>query len=253
MSQMIPPANDGSLNREILGPMLPRPITYAAFETVACAIYVRVSTDEQAKAEHYSLEAQEEYCMGEIRKRQSEGWVHRITISDPGYTGSTYDRPGLLRLIAMVKSGAIRVIVVYKRERLFRNADLAAQVQAIFDAHGVRVISYSEGMIDSSPHGVMMRQFVDASAQYERASGRKRVNDCLRFAAKQGDWKGGTPSFGYIYNRGSKILEPEEREAPIVKYMFEQIADGVTIAELLPELRRLGLYGRPSRKTRTGT
>src|ERR1035437_10637382 len=98
-----------------------------------CAIYIRVSTDEQAKEEHYSLEAQEEYCMSAIRTRQPEGWVYKTTCSDPGYTGFTYDRPGLLRLIQLAKSGEIKVVVVYKRERLFRNADLAAQVEAFLD------------------------------------------------------------------------------------------------------------------------
>ena len=91
----------------------------------------------------------------------------------------------------MVKDGLIKVILVYKRERLFRNADIAAHAQAIFDLHGIRVVSYVEGIHDSSPHSVLMRQFLDANAQFERANIRRRVNDCLRHAAKKGDWKGG--------------------------------------------------------------
>jgi len=252
MSHIIQPVDGASLPHDLQGPTLPPPVSYAAFDPVPCVIYIRVSTDEQAKEEHYSLEAQEEYCMGEIRKRKSEGWVHQITISDPGYSGFTFDRPGLLQLISLVRAGKIKVIVVYKRERLFRNADLAAQVQAIFDMHGVKVLSYVEGMHDSSPHSVLMRQFIDANAQFERANGRKRINDCLRIAAKKGDWKGGTPSFGYSYKKGEKMLVPDEREAPIVKFIFEQIASGVSVTELLGELRRLKLYGRLSRSSALG-
>jgi DNA invertase Pin-like site-specific DNA recombinase len=113
--------------------------------------------------------------------------------------------------------------------------------------HGVKVLSYVEGMHDSAPHSVLMRQFIDANAQFERANGRKRINDCLRFAAKKGYWKGGTPSFGYTYQKGSRELVQDERESAIVKYIFEQVAAGVTVPELLGELRRLKLYGRVSR------
>jgi site-specific DNA recombinase len=219
-------------------------VSHMGFEPMPCAIYTRVSTDEQAKEEHYSLEAQEEYCMAEIRKRQSEGWVYKETLTDPGYSGFTYDRPGLIRLIQLAKASEIKVIVVYKRERLFRNADLAAQVQAIFDATGVRVHSYVEGIHDSSPHSVLMRQFIDANAQFERANSRKRIIDCLRFAAKRGDWQGGTPSFGYRYTRGTKILVPDEKEALIVKYIFEQIGRGIPVEELVADLKAHNVVGR---------
>jgi site-specific DNA recombinase len=219
---------------------------------VKCVIYIRVSTDEQAKEEHYSLDAQEEYCMGEIKKRQNEGWLYLKTISDPGYSGFTYDRPGLIELIKLVKTGEIGVVIVYKRERLFRNADLAAQIQAIFDMHGVRVLSYVEGIHDNSPHSTLMRQFLDANSQFERANTRKRVNDCLRFVAKRGDWKGGNPPYGYRYTAKTKVLSVNDSEAPVVKLIYERIADGCSIFDVAQELRRLKIYGRPRTKRRCG-
>jgi DNA invertase Pin-like site-specific DNA recombinase len=151
-------------------------------ELVPCAIYIRVSTDEQAKEEHYSLSAQEDYCMAEIRRRADEGWFHLITISDPGYSGGTFDRPGLLELIGLVKAKKLGAILVYKRERLFRNAELAAQVQAVFDLHSVKILSCVEGLHDSTPHAVFMRQLIDANAQFERANGR---NDNTTASAMQ--------------------------------------------------------------------
>jgi site-specific DNA recombinase len=113
----------------------------ANFKIVPAAAYLWVSTDDQAGPEHHSLKRQEEFCLGEIRKRQSEGWVHKITISDLGYSGATLERPGLLKLIAMAKNGEIGAIVVFMHDRLFRDGSTAAQVQTIFDDHKIIVVS----------------------------------------------------------------------------------------------------------------
>jgi len=218
---------------------------------VRCIIYTRVSTDEQAKQEHYSLDAQEAYCLEEIKKRQNEGWIYLRTISDPGYSGFKWDRPGLIELVTLVKAKKVDVIVVYKRERLFRNLELSTKAQTIFESHGVRVLSFTEGMHDNSPHSVLMRQWLDANAQFERASGRKRSTDCLRFAAKRGHWKGGTAPYGYNYTAGSKVLSLNTIEAPVVKLIFERVSCGTPINQVLQELRTIKAYGRP-RNTRPG-
>jgi site-specific DNA recombinase len=222
----------------------PEPVSMPVVKPVWCAIYVRVSTEEQAKEEHYSIPAQEDNCLGEIARRQGEGWVHRRTFIDAGYTGRNIERPGLLELMKMVRRGEIQVVVVYKRERLIRDSALAAQVQSVFDYHGVRVLSHLEGMADASPHSVLMRTFIDAMAQFEHATIRLRVHGCLRFAAKQGDWKGGRPSFGYDYTKGTKRLSINEGEAKIVRVIFEEVAAGVPLHEIAYKLRGLGLYGR---------
>jgi site-specific DNA recombinase len=211
---------------------------------VPCAIYLRVSTDEQAKEEHFSLFAQEEYCMAEIRRRADEGWFHLITLSDPGYTGYNFDRPGFLELIALVKAKKIGAIIVYKRERLFRNADLAAQVQAVFDVNGVKVLSCVEGLHDTSPHSVLMRQFIDANSQFERANGRKRQHDCLRYAASRGEWKGGVTPLGYMYDKATRSLLVDEAWAPLIREAFARIAAGETPYQIVADWRRRGIRGR---------
>lgn len=221
------------------------------FKIVPCGIYTRVSTDEQARPEHYSLESQESYGLTEIKNRQKEGWVHRITFVDDGYSGADFDRPGLLRLISMVKRGEIAVIVAYVRDRLWRSGSISAQVQLILDQHDVRILT-TEGIHDRSPHSQFLAQVLDANAQFARAHTRMQVNDNMRFAAKKGDWKGGSPSYGYSYIRGEKTLRLNESEAPTVKMIFERIADGVSTCDLVRELRRMKIYGRPRKPRRAG-
>jgi DNA invertase Pin-like site-specific DNA recombinase len=79
-----------------------------------------------------------------------------------------------------------------------------------------------------------------------------RVNDNMRYAAKNGYWKAGKPSYGYSYTPGEKILRVNESEAQIVRMIYERIANEVPVSQLVKELRRLNLYGRPRKYRRDG-
>lgn len=201
-------ALSGSMDSEPLGsarnnntpPVEKLSPTGAEFRVIPCGIYTRVSSDEQARPEHYSLESQENFGMSEIKRRQAEGWVHRITLVDDGYRGADFDRPGLLRLLNMVKKGEIKVIIAYMRDRLWRNGSIAAEVQLILDQYDVCILT-KEGMHDRSPHSRFLGQVLDANSQLDRANIRMRVNDNMRFAAKRGDWKGGLPHLATAIHR----------------------------------------------------
>jgi len=218
-----------------------------AVQLVPCVIYIRVSTEEQARETHYSLEAQEEYCMDDIRKHQKEGWFHLQTLSD-SISGGSFDRPGLLEAVRLAKSKKYGVLLIYARSRLARDQAMATQLEAVLNKHGVVIVSHTEGSFDSSPQSVFSRQMVDAVSELERALIRSRVRDALRHIAKQGFWKAGAPPFGYSYTVGSKILSIDPPEAAIVKAIFERIAGGVPIRILLADLRSQGIRSRASKK-----
>ena len=62
-------------------------------EMLKCAIYTRVSTDNQAEVEFNSCEAQEEKIKSFINSQENMS-IHKI-YSDPGYTGANLNRPGV--------------------------------------------------------------------------------------------------------------------------------------------------------------
>ena len=73
---------------------------------VRCAIYTRVSTEEQTRPELNSLETQKQICEHLVAVHQLERWVVTEVFEDGGYTGSNLDRPGVQSLIAAVKRRA---------------------------------------------------------------------------------------------------------------------------------------------------
>lgn len=81
------------------------------------AIYIRVSTQEQAQ-EGYSIGAQTDrltaYC-------KAKDWNIADIYTDPGFSGSNMQRPALQRLLDDVRAGAVDCVLVYKLDRLSRS------------------------------------------------------------------------------------------------------------------------------------
>src|SRR5690242_1324160 len=87
-----------------------------------CAIYTRVSTDEQTNREYNSMHAQRDAGEAYAASQRAEGWVLLADrYDDGGYSGGNLDRPALKRLVADIEAGSIDVVVVYKIDRLSRS------------------------------------------------------------------------------------------------------------------------------------
>ncbi len=81
------------------------------------ALYVRVSTDEQAKS-GYSIPDQ----LRELhRHADSNGYRVVDTLIDDGYSGADPTRPGMMKAMELAESGVIDVVLAKKRDRLFRS------------------------------------------------------------------------------------------------------------------------------------
>jgi len=66
-------------------------------EVVRCAVYTRVSTDNQAEKDYSSLESQKEHILNFIKSRKFEGWELFGIYEDAGilYYYFSYNVPGI--------------------------------------------------------------------------------------------------------------------------------------------------------------
>ena len=195
------------------------------------AIYIRVSTQEQAK-EGYSIGEQEErlrdYC-------NAMRWDTFKIYVDPGYSGGDTARPGLQDLIKDVKAGLVDKVVVYKLDRLSRSQkDTLILIEDVFLANKVDFVSMTENFSTSSPLGRAMIGFLAVFAQLEKDKINERMIMGKEARAKQGLWNGGTEPIGYDYDKNEDMLNPNE---------YEQIQ--------IRELRELFLKGLPLRTIET--
>lgn len=120
-------------------------MTMIANKKVCCAIYTRVSTEAGLDQDFNSLDAQYDAAQSYIRSQAHAGWtLIRTRYDDGGFSGGSTDRPALQQLIADIKAHKIKVVVVYKVDRLTRSLADFAKLVELFDAHGVSFVSVTQ-------------------------------------------------------------------------------------------------------------
>jgi len=87
---------------------------------VPVAIYTRVSTDGQTGRRFDSCEHQASVCRDFIGKKCAAGWFEFGHFRDAAYSGATLDRPGIRRLMQCIAAGQVRVLLIYRLERIFQ-------------------------------------------------------------------------------------------------------------------------------------
>lgn len=180
-----------------------------------CIIYVRVSTDEQAR-HGYSIAAQieklEAYCI-------SQGWEMVKQFIDDGYSAKDLNRPQFKEMMNIVKKGGIDVVLVYRLDRLTRSVvDLYSILQEL-DKYDCKFKSATEVYDTTNAMGRLFITLVAAIAQWERENTAERVRMGMEKKIKLGLWKGGTPPYGYKIV--DKQLVVNENEVGVVKEVFE--------------------------------
>lgn len=194
---------------------------------MAVGLYLRVSTQEQAK-EGYSIGEQEErlrnYCKAMLWK------IHKIYI-DPGYSGGNTERPGLQDLIRDVEKGLIKKVVVYKLDRLSRSQlDTLYLIEKVFLANGTDFVSMSENFDTSTPFGRAMIGILAVFAQLEREQIKERMGMGKEARAKEGKWHGGsTEPIGYDYNTQTEELVVNEYEMMQVLEIYDLFLKGTPL------------------------
>lgn len=197
------------------------------------ALYCRVSTDEQAR-EGVSLDEQQErlksYC-------KAMGWNETpLVFVEDGYSAKNMDRPHLIKLLNLVKKGAISKVLVTKLDRMSRRLKNLLEVIDLFEEHKVSFISISESFDTNTPSGRLTLQVLGAVAEFERERIRERVFENMLHGANHGKWLTQSP---YGYNLINKELVINETEAKIVKRVFDLYLNSgfgfYSIAKLLNE------------------
>lgn len=216
------------------------------------AIYVRVSTQEQAK-EGYSIAEQEKrlrkYC-------EAKDWsIHKIYV-DGGFSGANMERPALQSIIKDAREKRFDAVLTFKLDRLSRSQkDTLSLIEDIFLPNGVNFVSMTENFDTSTPFGRAMVGILAVFAQLERDQIKERMAIGVEGRAKEGKWTGAAHSpVGYSYEDGE--LHIIEYEAMLVRSAFDLFINRVPVGRICREFEKKGYrhrYGYWSTPTLTRT
>ena len=207
--------------------------------TGGAVVYVRVSSEEQVHGT--SLETQEAAC----RACAARLSLRVLSVErDAGKSAkSTVGRDGLARAVAECrKHGA--ALVVYKFDRLARNAVDALSIRDALTVRGCRVYSATEGEATATPVARAMFGVASIFAELDNAIRAERSRGGMVARVAQGGWTHKAP-VGYRNAKsadGVPILVPDEKTAVTVRSAFVGLADGsLDVSGAVRLLRGLGV------------
>jgi site-specific DNA recombinase len=199
------------------------------------AIYIRVSTDEQATKGN-SLVEQEERLRAYCKAMQ---WDDVDVYMDDGYSAKDLNRPKLQELLARIKNKEYGMFVTTKIDRLCRNLlDLLTIVDNL-DLYQCGYVSVGESFDTSTAAGRLSLQILGAFAEFERQRNRERVRDNLQSLAKKVKKAITRPCFGYDVIDGQYVIN--EAEAEIVRQMTEWMLNGEGAHRVMRRLNDMGI------------
>lgn len=165
------------------------------------AVYIRVSSSSQdTKAQESEL------------KKWAVAHDAIVKLYRDEFTGTTNERPGLTRLLADVRAGKVKKVVVWRLDRLGRTAKGLHELFEEFLALKVRFISLRDSLDLATPAGRLMAGVLASVAQYETEVRRERQ---LAGIAKVREQNRGKCPWGGR-KKGTRVKVTEEKERAIL-------------------------------------
>ena len=191
----------------------------------------------------YSSHSQSEQSI-EGQLRDNYAWARRNNVTvigeyiDRALTATSDRRPDFQRMIRDAAKRQFQLVIVWKLDRFARNRYDSADYKARLKRYGVRVVSVNEAIADG-PEGIIMEGLLESMAEYYSANLSQNIRRGQRETLAKGRFVGGKAPYGYKHVDGKLI--PDEKTAPIIRYVFEQYAAGVPKKEIYAELNARGI------------
>jgi len=182
-------------------------------------IYVRVSTEEQAR-EGFSIRAQQEKLATYAKVME---WNTYKIYTDEGISGKNIvDRPAINDMIRDIKSQTIENVLVFKVDRLTRSTKDLTELLEIFQENDCSFNSLMESIDTKSASGRMFLKIIGIFAEFERENISERVRLGFEKKAREGYSQcTNLASYGYTRENGNNIQEIHKKEAKIVREIFD--------------------------------
>jgi DNA invertase Pin-like site-specific DNA recombinase len=220
---------------------------------VKAALYLRVSTEEQAR-EGVSLDAQEARLRAYAL---AHGLEVSVTFCDSGVSGSIPlgERPQGAELLAALERGEVQHVLAFKLDRLFRDAvDCLRTVRQWDDAgSSMHLVDMGGQAVNTgSAVGRFFLGMLAGVAELERSLISERVSMALQHKISKGE-RVGAPPYGYAATGDGTEWVAVPDELAVLDEMRAMRSTGATIAAIADNLNRRGVAAKRSQTWHTSS
>ena len=205
-----------------------------AMSTTPAAIYARISSD--AEGDGLGVARQIKDCRAEAKRR---GWQVADVYTDNDVSATrSKRRPEYERMLADVRAGRIRALVVWDVDRLTRTPRELEDIIDQADRHGLALASVG-GEIDlATPQGRMTARIKGSVARHETEQQSRRLKRKFLERAEAGQ-PHSFAAYGYRRRQdGTDELDAEQAET--IRDAARMLLAGQSLRSVVAELNRRG-------------
>ncbi len=208
-------------------------------------IYSRVSTEEQSQ-NGSSLEMQETRCAAFAA---SKGWTVTETIRDGGFSAKDLNRPGMQRVLQLVKQRTVEAVLILKLDRLTRSVSDLGNLLALFDRKKVALAGPEVVFDTSTSAGRLIANLLCSVSQWEREQIGERTHAVLQHRRLSGLTYSAQVPFGYRRVGEGKWARfvPVTHELEAVVTMHKLRAHGFSLRKIAHHLTVSGVVTKRGR------
>lgn len=208
------------------------------------AVYARLSVEDSKNPDCDTIENQlslvRNYVESKPYLRQTAEYI------DNGVSGTRFDRPEFMRMVADMRAGEIDCIVVKDLSRLGRNyLEAGDYLEKIFPFFGVRFIAVTDGYDSINPNTsedgliVPLKNLINEAYAKDMS---KKISTAIDIKQRQGKFVGSRAAYGYMKSPEDKNQLIVDREVSgIVVRIFECKARGMGNASIAKMLNEEGI------------
>lgn len=190
------------------------------------ALYCRISLDDGSDNESMSISNQkrilEKYC------REHGYTAIRHYDEDDGYSGTNFNRPGFQRMLADIKAGKIKRVVVKDMSRFGRNyLQVGMYTEMLFPEYGVHFIAVNDG-VDSVRGDSEFTAIRNVFNEMYAKDTSKKIRATWQSKGRSGEHLTTIPPYGYKKDpENKKRWIVDEEAAAVVQKIFALCMDGM--------------------------
>lgn len=201
------------------------------------ACYERLSQEDKLDGESNSIINQkkilEKYC-------RDHGYTAiRHYDEDDGYSGTNFNRPGFQRLLADIKAGKIKRVIVKDMSRFGRNyLQVGMYTEMLFPEYGVHFIAVNDG-VDSVRGDSEFTAIRNVFNEMYAKDTSKKIKATWQSKGRSGEHLTTIPPYGYIKDpEDKKKWIVDEDAAAVVQKIFALCVDGLGPTQIAKWLRQ---------------
>ena len=202
----------------------------------AAVAYCRVSTDKQEN----SLDAQQHKLAA---MAQVKGFTLIETVVDEDAFSGNLKRPGVAKVMEMVKAGKVSAVIVTKLDRMTRSTRDVITLIEFFAKHKVAFISVAEDLNTETPIGRFFVRMLASLAELERETIGQRTSDGLQNLKRQKMPAGHAP-FGWTSQGAKRQLVANQTEQEILRLIRDYRTSGMSLDSIAEQLNSMGFKTR---------